>query len=119
MSPPSPLAVMRRRASADEPAEALRHLTIDCEGGPVTTMYFVYILRSEKQASRIYVGVTNDLDRRLGEHANSERDQYTHRYRPWKLETYVVFSNRLLAMEFEKYLKTGSGRAFMRRHLVR
>jgi putative endonuclease len=64
-------------------------------------MYIVYILKSLKETSKYYIGLTEDLDRRLNEH-NSGITGYSKRYAPWQVETYVVFRNRLLAVEFEK-----------------
>ena len=81
-------------------------------------MYYVYILRSSKESNRIYIGATNNLDRRLNEHANAKKRDYTYRYAPWKLETYVVFQNKILAEDFELYLKSHSGRAFLRKRLI-
>ena len=78
----------------------------------------MYILISEKISSRFYIGVTNNLDRRLKEHINAKGDDYTHRYAPWRLETYIVFRNRALAEDFELYLKSHSGRAFLRKRLI-
>jgi len=41
----------------------------------------------------------------------------TSKYRPWQLKTYVAFSNEERAVAFEKYLKSGSGRAFAKKRL--
>jgi len=81
-------------------------------------MHYVYILQSLKVKDRFYIGLTNDLERRLKEHDNPSSDRYTYRYHPWKLETYVVFQNQPTAKKFESYLKTSSGRTFLRRHLL-
>jgi len=43
---------------------------------------------------------------------------YTNKYKPWTIETYLVFSDKKLAKQFEKYLKSGSGRAFLMRRLM-
>ena len=80
-------------------------------------MYIVYILVSRKDYSRYYIGITQDLNRRLREH-NSERAAYAKRYAPWEIETYISFKNKRLAEEFEKYLKAGSGHAFLERRLI-
>ncbi|MBU4199707.1 MAG: GIY-YIG nuclease family protein [Verrucomicrobia bacterium] len=61
--------------------------------------------------------MTNDIHRRLDEH-NAGTQAYSHRYAPWKLITHVVFSERSVAYEFEKYLKTPSGKAFLIKQLV-
>ena len=90
------------------------------EGGPITDMHHVYILRSIKSQEKLYIGITTDIERRLCEHANIAKSQYSYRsrYSPWKLETYITFKNQSLAKKCEAYLKTGSGRTFIRRHLI-
>ena len=77
-------------------------------------MYIVYILISKKDHSRYYIGITQDLNKRLKEHT-SERIAYAKRYAPWEIETYISFKNKRLAEEFEKYLKVGSGHAFFKK----
>ena len=62
------------------------------------------------------MGFTEDLRRRLDEH-NSGKSTYTARHRPWRLVTYIAFSDRAKALEFEKYLKTASGVAFANKRL--
>lgn len=79
-------------------------------------MKIVYILQSESDSERFYVGITTDVDRRLSEH-NDGKLPSTVRYRPWRLRTYVTFSDDTLALAFEKYLKSGSGRAFAKKRL--
>ena len=79
--------------------------------------YFVYILRSVSHPEKTYVGFTERLDERMREHNNGSQI-YSRRYAPWKRVTYVVFSERKLALAFEKYLKTPSGKAFIKKHLV-
>ncbi|MCP4674691.1 MAG: GIY-YIG nuclease family protein [Deltaproteobacteria bacterium] len=76
---------------------------------------WVYVLRSEKNIERIYVGLTEDVDRRLDEH-NSGQSAATYKFRPWKCEVKVWFDNPTKAERFERYLKSGSGRAFSKRH---
>ena len=78
---------------------------------------FVYILRSLASPSSHYVGSTSDVDRRLAVH-NSGGSQHTAQKRPWKLVVSVEFANEHGALQFESYLKTGSGRAFAKRHFV-
>ena len=55
-------------------------------------MYIVYILISIKDPMRYYIGVTDNLDRRLQEHNKVERG-YSKRYAPWIVKTYIVFDN--------------------------
>lgn len=80
-------------------------------------MHIVYILKSKKKFGKIYIGITDDLSKRLAEH-NSEKSGYSKRYAPWEVETYVTFKNKTLAENFEKYLKVGSGQAFLIRRLI-
>jgi len=79
-------------------------------------MYKVYILESLKDGS-LYAGMTEDLAERLKAH-NSGTSKYSSSKRPFKIVWYCVFKNKLKALEFEKYLKQGSGFAFARRHLI-
>jgi len=78
-------------------------------------MHYVYMLQSEADPDRFYVGLTTDLKRRFDEH-NSGKSIHTNKYIPWKLVTYIAFSDRKKAEKFEKYLKSGSGRSFARKH---
>ena len=80
-------------------------------------MHIVYILKSHKDAAKYYVGITTDLKKRLKEH-NSGVSYYSKRYAPWYVETYIIFRNKKLAEEFEKYLKEGSGQAFLTKRLL-
>ena len=80
-------------------------------------MHIVYILKTYKDTNKCYVGITEDLEKRLEEH-NAGLSYYSKRYAPWYVETYVVFSNKELAESFEKYLKEGSGQAFMTKRLL-
>jgi putative endonuclease len=77
-------------------------------------MHYVYLLESVSVRTRRYVGLSTDLKRRLEAH-NSGESSHTAKYRPWHLVTYVAFSNKSKAEEFERYLKSGSGHAFAKR----
>jgi len=77
---------------------------------------YVYILQSVDSEDHHYVGATDDLRSRLTRH-NAGQVPHTAKFRPWKLKTYVAFSDESKAFAFEKYLKSGSGRAFAKRHL--
>ena len=79
-------------------------------------MFFVYILRSKKDKS-YYVGLTEDIKSRVKEH-NLGLSKYTRTRIPWKLIWFCAFANKNRAAEFEKYLKNGSGIAFMKKRLV-
>ena len=83
------------------------------EGGPLS--HYVYILQSEADPARYYVGLTTDPDRRVREH-NAGKSVHTNKYKPWKLSTCIGFADRAKALQFERYLKSGSGRAFAKKH---
>jgi predicted GIY-YIG superfamily endonuclease len=72
------------------------------------------LLQSESAIGQRYVGVTADLRQRLAEH-NAGKSAHTSKYVPWKLVTYVAFSDERKAEAFERYLKSGSGHAFARK----
>jgi predicted GIY-YIG superfamily endonuclease len=78
---------------------------------------FVYILRSDRDLSRHYVGRTADIDNRLEWH-NAGPCGYTLQHRPWSIVVSLEFPNERAAARFEKYLKSGSGRAFAKRHFA-
>jgi putative endonuclease len=80
-------------------------------------MHFVYILVSENSPGKIYIGVTVDLEKRLDRH-NTFQSSYSKHYALWRLESYVAFSNQKQAHAFERYLKQGSGFAFLKKHLI-
>jgi predicted GIY-YIG superfamily endonuclease len=80
-------------------------------------VYYTYILRSKTHPEQTYVGSTQDLKRRLSEH-NSAKSPHTSKYVPWDLSVYVAFPAKRLAEEFERYLKSGSGRAFAKKRLL-
>ena len=75
----------------------------------------LYVLRSESDPSRQYVGITNDVRSRLVWH-NHGPTGHTLTGRPWSLIVVMEFSSERDAVRFEKYLKSGSGRAFAKRH---
>jgi putative endonuclease len=79
-------------------------------------MFYVYILESVSCPDRHYVGVTEDLKARLKRH-NSGEVPHISKYTPWRLKTYVAFSDKAQALAFEKYLKSASGRAFAKKRL--
>jgi len=79
-------------------------------------MYFVYILKSLKDSS-YYTGFTTDVEARLKKH-NSGLVEYTSTRRPFELVWYCCFEDKLKALHFEKYLKSGSGFALARKRLV-
>jgi predicted GIY-YIG superfamily endonuclease len=75
----------------------------------------VYIVRSDNFPSRHYTGITSDVRARLQWH-NRSTSGYGVRYRPWSLVVSIEFPTEPAARRFERYLKSGSGRAFAKRH---
>lgn len=80
-------------------------------------MYTVYILRSVNYPNRLYVGLTANLESRLGAH-NTGTSQYSKRYSPWEFEVGIHLKDKRVAEDLEKYLKTGSGFAFLKKRLL-
>ena len=76
---------------------------------------FVYILRSESDPQRHYVGLTSDVTTRLAWH-NAGQNVHTADNRPWKMIVSIEFETAVAAGRFERYLKSGSGRSFAKRH---
>ncbi|KAF0184660.1 MAG: GIY-YIG nuclease family protein [Hyphomonadaceae bacterium] len=79
-------------------------------------MKYVYILQSLTDEDRFYVGQTDDLNERLGRH-NAGSVTHTSKFGPWRIKTFVAFSDQAQALAFERYLKTASGRAFAKKRL--
>jgi putative endonuclease len=79
-------------------------------------MWYVYIIRSKIFPEQEYVGATADLKRRLSEH-NARKSSHTAKFKPWELIWYCAFRDKYRAFEFEKYLKSHSGRAFTKKRL--
>lgn len=80
-------------------------------------MYYVYVLRSKNFPDQSYVGSTKDLRKRLAEH-NAGRSAHANKFKPWELMFYIAMPEKQLAESLEEYLKSGSGRAFAKRHLL-
>jgi putative endonuclease len=79
-------------------------------------VYYVYLIESLSAQGERYVGMTTYLKQRLREH-NQGRSSYTKKFSPWKLTTYIAFTDRAKAEAFERYLKSGSRHAFARTRL--
>ena len=78
-------------------------------------MHYVYLLTSESRPGQKYIGYTTDLKNRLREH-NNARSPHTSKFVPWQLVAYFAFETRETAVRFERYSKSGSGRAFAARN---
>jgi predicted GIY-YIG superfamily endonuclease len=79
-------------------------------------MKYVYILESLAAEEHFYTGITDDLKARLARH-NAGAVTHTSKFPPWQIKTYVAFADEARAIAFEKYLKSGSGRAFAKARL--
>ena len=98
---------------------------IQSDGGPVQQthtnsyhpkkMHYTYILKSISHPSQIYIGFTANLKQRLIDH-NSGKSPHTNKFKPWSLDFYCAFNTEEKAINFEKYLKSGSGRSFTKKH---
>ena len=79
-------------------------------------MKYVYLLESIAEPAQMYVGLTDNVQSRLSAH-NAGQSPHTAKFKPWRLVTYVGFSDENKAVAFEKYLKSHSGRAFAKKRL--
>jgi putative endonuclease len=78
-------------------------------------MHYVYCIRSINAPEKKYTGLTIDLKVRMRQH-NAGQSPHKKKYAPWKLEAYFAFEDQRRAEDFEKYLKSGSGHAFAKKH---
>jgi putative endonuclease len=78
-------------------------------------MYYVYILKCSD--NHPYTECTEDIDERIKRHQAGHVPATAGRL-PIKLITYITFQDKYKAFEFEKYLKSGSGRAFIKKHFL-
>jgi len=76
----------------------------------------VYIIRSRRDPTRHYIGLTADLPARLASHNAGESPQ-TRSFVPWALVVSVQFASEDAADKFVRYLKSGAGRDFAKRYL--
>jgi len=78
-------------------------------------MWYVYILQCSD--GKFYTGCTSNLEERLERHQNGHVS-FTKSRLPVNLLTFTAFTDKYKAFEFEKYLKSGSGRAFATKRLT-
>ena len=79
-------------------------------------MFYVYLIESVSVPGQRYVGFTTNLKKRFDDH-NAGKSSHTAKFKPWLLVTYIAFSDRANAEDFERYLKSGSGHAFANKRL--
>jgi len=81
-------------------------------------MTYVYLIESVNLRQQHYVGLTHDLKQRLADH-NEGKSPHTRKFKPWVLIAYTAFAEEEAAQAYEKYLKSGSGKTFLKRHFLR
>ena len=79
-------------------------------------MKYVYVLQSVPEPDQFYTGLTKDVDLRLAHH-NAGQSAHTAKFKPWRLVSSHYFADAPTAAAFERYLKSGSGRAFAAKRL--
>ena len=77
-------------------------------------MYYVYSLKCK---NGFYIGCTDNVQDRIDRHQKGRVPATANRL-PITLEFYFATADKYKAFEFEKYLKSGSGRAFLKNHFV-
>ena len=78
-------------------------------------MKTVYVIQSILAPDEWYSGLTEDLCARIRQH-NAGQSPHTSKFKPWRLVVSVCFEDDIRAVDFERYLKSGSGRAFASKH---
>lgn len=78
---------------------------------------FVYVLRSALDPTRHYVGTASDVQRRLA-YDNAGESPHTSKHQPWRVLVTIEFATQDVALRFERYLKSASGRALAKQHLA-
>jgi putative endonuclease len=83
---------------------------------PAGATVFVYVLANLVNAE-LYVGISNDLNRRLKEH-NAGKNRYTKAYAPWRIVYSEELGDYTSARVREKYLKSHAGKKSLRKKLI-
>ena len=78
--------------------------------------YYVYMLSDVATRTHHYVGMTEDIEKRLAKH-NDGQVPHTSKFAPWIIDAAIAVRTKLIAAQLERYLKSGSGRAFSNKHL--
>ena len=76
---------------------------------------FVYVLKNRDDDPRFYVGLASNVSERVAAH-NAGHCPHTTAHRPWRLHVVVAFADEPAAIRFERFLKSGSGRAFAKQY---
>lgn len=75
-------------------------------------------MRSTSHPNQTYIGHTQNVTARLARH-NQGTTPHTSKFTPWKLVAHVGFEDKKGAVEFERYMKSGSGHAFAKKRFWR
>src|SRR5260221_488717 len=92
------------------------HLNAVNSASPSMKFFYVYVLKSIKMTSFIYVGFTSNLKRRFKEHNNKEELSTKH-YAPFELIHYEAYRDEKDAKRREEYFKTTKGKVTLRQML--
>ncbi len=77
--------------------------------------YFIYVIKSDEGYR--YIGYTSDLQKRLKEHNDKNLSFWTKRGSNWKLIFTKEFETASEAMKYERFLKSGRGREYLKRYV--
>jgi len=80
-------------------------------------VWYVYVIRSRSFPDQEYTGASADLRQRIADH-NAGKSTHTAKFKPWDLIWYSAFPDKKIALAFETYLKSHSGRAFAKKRLL-
>jgi putative endonuclease len=79
-------------------------------------VHYVYVIQSLNHPNQFYTGLCADVQKRLAAH-NAGQSPHTSKFKPWRLISSHYFADDKTAASFERYLKSGSGRAFAAKRL--
>lgn len=82
-------------------------------------MYYVYILRSQKNPRELYTGYTTITPNKRLEYHNQGLVTHTNKFKPWQIIWFCAFRDDQMAKKFELYLKTASGIAFRNKRFIK
>jgi len=94
----------------------MRRLPAEARSAKEGRLNYVYVLQSVNDPDQFYTGLCGDVQQRLAAH-NAGQSPHTSKYKPWRLLSAHYFADASVAATFERYLKSGSGRAFAAKRL--
>jgi predicted GIY-YIG superfamily endonuclease len=84
----------------------------------MSQFFYVYILHSEIEPERFYTGLTPRLPETI-RGSQFGRIHHSSKWKPWRLKTYIAFSDRSRAAQFERYLKSASAAHLLKAFVIR